>query len=47
MKYLVDANVLSEVTRHAASALQHQLTIVTRNIADFRNVGVPLMNPFD
>jgi toxin FitB len=31
----------------AASALQHQLTIVTRNINDFRNVGVPLMNPFD
>jgi predicted nucleic acid-binding protein len=31
----------------AASALQHQLTIVTRNIGDFRNVGVPLMNPFD
>ncbi len=31
----------------AASALQHHLTIVTRNIADFRNVGVPLMNPFD
>ena len=31
----------------AASALQHHLTIVTRNIGDFRNVGVPLMNPFD
>ncbi len=31
----------------AASALQHHLTIVTRNIGDFRNVGVPLLNPFD
>lgn len=31
----------------AASALQHQLTIVTSNIGDFRNVGVPLMNPFE
>lgn len=31
----------------AASALQHHLTIVTRNIADFRNTGVPLMNPFE
>jgi predicted nucleic acid-binding protein len=31
----------------AASALRHQLTIVTRNIGDFRNVGVPLMNPFE
>jgi predicted nucleic acid-binding protein len=30
----------------AASALQHQLTIVTRNISDFQNAGVPLINPF-
>ena len=31
----------------AASALQHQLTIVTRNISDFQNAGVPLINPFE
>jgi len=31
----------------AASALQHQLTIVTRNISDFRNAGVSLFNPFE
>ncbi len=31
----------------AASALQHRLTIVTRNLGDFRNVGVPLVNPFE
>ncbi len=31
----------------AASALQHQLTIVTRNVSDFRNAGVSLFNPFD
>jgi predicted nucleic acid-binding protein len=31
----------------AASALQHRLTIVTRNISDFRYAGVPLINPFD
>lgn len=30
----------------AASALQHQLTIVTRNISDFQNAGVLLFNPF-
>lgn len=30
----------------AATAIQHQLTIVTRNVADFRHVGVPLINPF-
>ena len=29
----------------AASALQHGLTIVTRNIGDFRNAGVPLIDP--
>lgn len=30
----------------AASALQHQLTIVTRNISDFQHAGVSLFNPF-
>ena len=30
----------------AASAIQHQLSIVTRNVADFRNAGVPLIDPF-
>ena len=31
----------------AASALQHQLAIVTRNQADFRYSGVPLIDPFE
>lgn len=31
----------------AASALQHQLTIVTRNTGDFRNARVPLIDPFE
>lgn len=31
----------------AASALQHKLTIVTRNIRDFHNAGVSLINPFE
>lgn len=30
----------------AASALQHGLTIVTRNISDFQNAGAPLIDPF-
>jgi predicted nucleic acid-binding protein len=30
----------------AATALRHQLTIVTRNIQDFADTGVKLMNPF-
>jgi predicted nucleic acid-binding protein len=31
----------------AASGLRHDLTIATRNIADFRKTGVGLVNPFD
>lgn len=30
----------------AASSLQHGLTLVTRNSADFANTGVNLLNPF-
>lgn len=31
----------------AATAAVHDLTIVTRNIADFERSGVPFMNPFE
>jgi toxin FitB len=31
----------------AATALQHDLTVVTRNIRDFRKTGVKTLNPFD
>jgi len=31
----------------AATALQHDLTLVTRNTRDFRKTGVKLLNPFD
>jgi predicted nucleic acid-binding protein len=30
----------------AATALEHGLTVVTRNISDFEPTGVPLLNPF-
>lgn len=30
----------------AATAQRHGLTIVTRNLADFKNTGVKLLNPF-
>jgi toxin FitB len=30
----------------AATAKVHGLTVVTRNIADFKSFGVPLLNPF-
>jgi toxin FitB len=31
----------------AATALVHGMTIVTRNLADFARIGVPLVNPWD
>lgn len=31
----------------AATALIHDLTVVTRNMADFASAGVRLLNPFD
>ena len=31
----------------AATALVHGMTIVTRNLADFAPIGVPLLNPWD
>ncbi|GAA5160400.1 type II toxin-antitoxin system VapC family toxin [Viridibacterium curvum] len=31
----------------AATALQHRLTVVTRNVRDFARFGVPLLNPFE
>ena len=30
----------------AATAQRHGLTMVTRNMADFKNAGVKLLNPF-
>jgi predicted nucleic acid-binding protein len=31
----------------AATALQHSLTVVTRNTDDYRHAGVRLLNPFE
>jgi len=31
----------------AATALEHGMTVVTRNLADFNGIGVQLINPFD
>ena len=31
----------------AATALTHSLTIATRNLTDFADLGVPLLNPFE
>ena len=31
----------------AATAIVHQLTVVTRNVADFADFNVTLLNPFE
>jgi hypothetical protein len=31
----------------AATALIHGMTVVTRNVADFQAMGVPLLNPWN
>jgi predicted nucleic acid-binding protein len=31
----------------AATAITHRLTVVTRNVRDFENFPVPLLNPFE
>jgi predicted nucleic acid-binding protein len=31
----------------AATALEHDLTVVTRNVKDFKELGVNLLNPWE
>ena len=53
MKYLIDTCVISETQKPvtdsqiAATALCHNLTLVTRNTRDFAQTGVKLLNPFE
>ena len=41
------SNTLYEDAMIAATAKQHALTVVTRNVADFAAFGVQLLNPFE
>lgn len=41
------SNTLYEDAMIAASAKQHHLTVVTRNVSDFASFDVVLLNPFD
>lgn len=40
------SNTLMEDAMIAATAKVHSLTVVTRNVADFKHFGVPVLNPF-
>jgi predicted nucleic acid-binding protein len=40
------SDALYEDAMIAATALSHQLTVVTRNVRDFERFNVPLLNPF-
>ncbi len=41
------SDTLYEDAMIAAMAIGHQLTVVTRNVADFSDFGVELFNPFE
>jgi predicted nucleic acid-binding protein len=41
------SDTLYEDAMIAATARIHGLTVVTRNVADFRAFDVPLLNPFE
>jgi predicted nucleic acid-binding protein len=41
------SDTVSEDAMIAACAIQHRLTVVTRNVRDFAAFQVPLLNPFD
>lgn len=40
------SNTLYEDAMIAATAQVHDLTVITRNIPDFNNLGVQILNPF-
>lgn len=40
------SDTVNEDAMIAATALVHKLTVVTRNVGDFKRFGVPMLNPF-
>ena len=41
------SRVITEDAMIAATAIVNNLTVVTRNVRDFRRLGVELHNPFE
>ena len=41
------SNTVYEDAMIAATAIEHNLTVVTRNVRDFKRFEVNLMNPFE
>ena len=41
------SDTLAEDAFIAATAITHRLTVVTRNVRDFKSLGVKTLNPFE